>query len=195
MKTQGSKSAWIVAAVLFGIGGVAVNKVLVSRGATSRADTTMFAFYLPTPVSIVEHSLAMAKVQPKDIVYDLGSGDGRVLIVAAQKFRARAVGIELNYGLVAQSRAAIRDLGLESQIEVRWDDILEEDLSPATVVFLYLPQEANEALRPKLERDLRPQTRVITHNAPIPGWEPTTVQSVPDPAGVGDNHTLYLYLR
>ena len=190
-----SRIVWVVAAFLLGIGGVAANKVMVSRGARSHADTTMLAHYLPSPVSIVEQSLAIAKVQPEDTVYDLGSGDGRVLIAAAQKFRAHAVGIELNYGLVTASRTAIKNLGLEKQIEVRWANIMDQDFSPATVVFLYLPEGANQVLRPRLERDLRPQSRVVSHGAPVPGWEPAAVQSVSDPEAAGTNHTIYLYIR
>ena len=189
------RNTWIIAGLVLGLVGVAIDRALVSQNVSDQRDFNMLALYLPSPPSVVEHALGMAQVGSNDLVYDLGSGDGRVLVEAAQKFHARAIGIELNYGLVAHSRAKIRALGLESQVEVLWGDILKHDLSPATVVFLFLPTESNRALRPKLERELRPHTRVISHNSPIEGWEPVSVEVLRDPDNRDTPHTIYLYRR
>ena len=130
--------------------------------------------------------LAMAEVKPGETVYDLGSGDGRIVIMAAEEFGARGVGIELDADLVTQSRAAVAAKGLEDKVRILHADILKADLSPADVVTLYLEPGGIELLRPYLERTLKSGIRVVSHRHPIKGW---TVERVVKPG----EWRVYLY--
>jgi len=117
--------------------------------------------FLVTPPEVVEQMLKLARVGPADVVYDLGSGDGRLVIAAARDFRARGVGVEIDPKLVAQSREYARRAGVEARATFHEQDLFQADLSAATVVTLYLTREVNLRLRPKLERELAPGTRVV----------------------------------
>jgi SAM-dependent methyltransferase len=128
--------------------------------------------FVPTPENIVESMLKLANVDKSDRVYDLGSGDGRIVITAAQKFGAEAVGVELDDDLYKKSSARIAELGLQSRAKILHMNMYKVNLRPATVVTLYLLTSVNERLKPILERDLRPGARVVTHDFKIPGWEP-----------------------
>jgi len=149
--------------------------------------------FVPTPQRIVEEMLEVAQVGPSDVVYDLGSGDGRIVITAAQKFGARAVGVEIDEKLARASSQRIAELGLEGRARVLHQDMFETNLRPATVVTLYLLTVVNERLRPILERDLRPGARVVTQEFKIPGWTPEKVVHAESEAGVP--YTIYLYVR
>ena len=116
--------------------------------------------------------LKEANVGPDDVVYDLGSGDGRIVIAAAKEFGARGVGIELDPALIRQSQDAAVRAGVTDRTTFVWKDIFEADLSPATVVTVYLFPEVNERLLPKFRRELRPGTRVVSHQYPIGDWKP-----------------------
>ncbi len=146
--------------------------------------------YIPTPRVLVERMLELARVQPDDVVYDLGSGDGRIIIAAAQKFGARAVGVELQPNLCRQAEQRIRDLGLENRVTVMHGSALHIDLSPATVVTMYLLTGSNEKLRPNLEKYLKPGARVVSNDYPVKGWKP--VEMVIVRTGSTD-HKIYLY--
>jgi cyclopropane fatty-acyl-phospholipid synthase-like methyltransferase len=111
-----------------------------------------------------------ASVGPGDVVYDLGSGDGRIVIAAARDFGARAVGVELDPRLVQESRDAAYAAGVGDRATFVWKDIFDVDLSPATVVTVYLFPEVNARLLPKLMRELRPGARVVSHEYPIGDW-------------------------
>ena len=189
------KSAWLVTAVGLGILGIAIDRAVLTRWGEPPPEARNLAAYSPTPVSVVEQGLRLAQVGPQDIVYDLGSGDGRILTVAAQKFGANALGIELNYFLVQKSRAEIKRVGLEKVIEVRWGDMLREDLSPATVVTMALTEEATTLLAPQLERELQPGTRVLCYFWPIKAWKPVRIESFRDPDVPTRVSVLYLYRR
>lgn len=126
--------------------------------------------FVPTPEEVVEGMLDLAQVTERDIVYDLGSGDGRIVLAAARR-GARAVGIELDAALVAESRASARKAGLESRATFLHGDLFEADLSEATVVTLYLRSLVNLELRPKLLRELRPGTRVVSHDFTMGDWK------------------------
>ncbi len=128
--------------------------------------------FKPTPMATVRRMLETANVQPGEMVFDIGSGDGRIVIMAAETFGARAVGIEIDPTLVAQSRRAVAARGLEDQVRIIQANALDVDLSPADVVTLYLIPEGLELLRPHLERTLRRGTRVVTYVYEIPGWTP-----------------------
>jgi precorrin-6B methylase 2 len=132
--------------------------------------------FLVTPHEIVEQMLRLARVGPDDVVYDLGSGDGRVVIAAARDFRARqAVGIEIDPVLVTRSREYARRAGVADRVSFREQDLFQADLSSATVVTLYLTREVNLRLRPKLLAELAPGTRVVSFNFDMGDWEPASV--------------------
>lgn len=146
--------------------------------------------YIPTPQAIVEKMLEAGHVKPGDLVYDLGSGDGRVVIMAAQKFGARAVGVELLPNLVRIASERIKALGLEDKVQMVQGSALRVDLSPADVVTMFLLTISNERMKPKLEKDLRAGTRVVSNQFPIKGWKPADV--VKARAGSME-HTIYVY--
>lgn len=150
----------------------------------------MLAPYVPTPERIVEKMLEIADLKKSDVVYDLGSGDGRILIEAVQTFKTRAVGVEINPTLVAETRRRVLDLGLHKRIEVIQQHLMDADLSPATVVTVYLLTETNSMLRPKLERELQPGTRVVSHDFRFRGWTPVDMVEV---EGASRTHRVYLY--
>jgi ubiquinone/menaquinone biosynthesis C-methylase UbiE len=149
--------------------------------------------YVPTPQDVVEKMLDLAKVKSDDVVYDLGSGDGRIVITAAQKFGAQAVGIEINPDLYRQSRDRITQLGLDNRAKVMCEDMFEVSLHRATVVTMYLLTSSNERLRPKLDRELRSGTRIVCHDFHIPGWEPTQTLDVTSKNDIP--HKIYLYIH
>lgn len=153
-------------------------------------DPHTLAPFVPTPDKIVEHMLSAAAVTEDDIVYDLGSGDGRILFTAAERFGARAVGIEINQSLVEMSRERIAELKLGNQVEIVQNDLLEADLSQATVVTVYLLSSTNEQLKPKFESELKPGSRVVSHDFQFLGWRPARMVEVP-----GDTrlHRIYVY--
>jgi SAM-dependent methyltransferase len=127
--------------------------------------------YIPTPATLVERMLVMARVGPDDLLVDLGSGDGRIPLLAAQRFGARALGIELIPELVAYSRREAERLGLGERVRFVQGDIFATDFSQATVVALYLPPSVNLRLRP-LILAMKPGTRVVSHNFGFGDWKP-----------------------
>lgn len=146
--------------------------------------------YIPTPQAIVEKMLETAHVKPGEMVYDLGSGDGRVVITAAQKFGARAVGVELRADLCRIASDRIQALGLDDRVRMVQGSALRVDLSPADVVTMFLLTSSNERVRPKLEADLKPGTRIVSNQFPIKGWKPSAVVKAHDGKM---EHTIYLY--
>ncbi len=162
-------------------------------GQKTRSNFETIAPYVPTPPEIVGKMLELAQVDTHDHVYDLGSGDGRIVIMAAQKFGAQAVGIELNEKLFEESSKRIADLGLEKRAKIIHANMFESYIRPATVVTLYLLTSVNERLRPVLEKQLRPGTRIVSHDFQVPGWKPEKVVKAQSENGI--SHTLYLYVR
>jgi SAM-dependent methyltransferase len=149
--------------------------------------------YVPTPVEIVQRMLETAKVGPDDLVYDLGSGDGRIVIMAAQKFGAHAVGVELDPDLYKQSFDHVKELGLEEKVTIVHENMFRVNVRRATVVTLYLLTSVNERLRPQLEKQLRSGARVVSHDFMMPGWEAEKNEEVVSKNGV--SHKIYLYIR
>ncbi len=152
--------------------------------------------FVPTNMPIVDRMLEVAGVTSKDVVYDMGSGDGRIVIRAAQKYGARGVGVELDPELVEKARERAKEAGVSHLVEFRNQDGLEADISNATVVTLYMFKWFNNALRPKLQR-LKPGSRVIAHDYDIDDWEPTRIinlDPVADKGVVDRHHTLYLWV-
>lgn len=134
--------------------------------------------YVATPNETVEGMLELANVSEDDIVYDLGSGDGRIPITAAERYGARGVGIEIKPDLVQRARENAKLSGVRDQVEFRRQDLFEADFSEATIVTLYLFPEVNLKLRPMLLEQLAPGTRVVSHSFDMNGWEPDSTTEV-----------------
>jgi precorrin-6B methylase 2 len=141
--------------------------------------------FVPTPQEVVDKMIELAGVKKGDIVYDLGSGDGRIVITAAKK-GARAVGFEIDGDLVKESRDNIRKAGVQQQAEIRQQDILTVDLSPASVVTMYLLPDVNLRLKPKILSQLKPGSRVVSHAFDMGDWKPDRIERV-------EGRTLYLW--
>jgi SAM-dependent methyltransferase len=152
---------------------------------------TRLAPYVATPLDVVERMLTLARVGRDDLVYDLGCGDGRVVIMAAQKFGARGVGVDIEPTLIEQAIANAKSANVADRVTFRVQDALTVDVSPATVVTLYLLASANARLRPTLMQQLRPGSRIVSHNFPIGDWEPDVVDNFTDLGG--RKRTLYLW--
>jgi SAM-dependent methyltransferase len=161
--------------------------VLQTPALTTPTDTSVDADvpYVRSPKKVVVRMLELANVSGDDRVYDLGSGDGRIPITAAQQFGARGVGIEIRPNLVEKARKRAEVAGVADRVEFRQGDLFEADFSDATVVTLYLLPDVNTRLRPKLFRELVPGTRVVSHGFDMDAWEPDTTVQVDD---------SYLYL-
>jgi len=145
---------------------------------------------IPTPQFLVDRMLEAGRVKPGDMVYDLGSGDGRVVIAAAQKFGARAVGVELMPDLVRKARERIQSLGLADRVSIVEGSALRVDLSPADVVTMWFLTNSNDRLRPNLEKHLKIGARVVSNEFPIRGWKPTEMIQVK----VGKvEHSIFVY--
>jgi SAM-dependent methyltransferase len=143
--------------------------------------------FLESPDYVVDAMLDLAQVKDTDIVYDLGSGDGRIVIAAAKARGAHGVGIEIEHDLVELSRKNAEEAGVAERVEFVEADIFESDFREATVVALYLWKKVNERLRPLLEKQLAPGTRVVSHRFEIPGWTPKKRVKVGD-------RVLFLYV-
>lgn len=156
---------------------VVIAGVCLSADASQR-DRQPDVPFLPTPPDVVDAMLSLAGVTSTDVVYDLGAGDGRIAIAAARTFRARAVGVELDPALVAQARAHAVTAGVDDLVTIVQADIFQTDISRATVVTLYLWEAINDRLRPKLERELRPGARIVSHAFGISDWAPERTVAV-----------------
>jgi predicted RNA methylase len=143
---------------------------------------------IPTPSTVVDRMLDAGHVKASDIVYDLGSGDGRIVIAAAQK-GAKAVGVEMLPDLCRQAQHRIQELGLSDRASIVEGNVFHVDFSRATVVTMYFMTDSNERLRPNLEKYLKPGTRVVSNQFPIKGWKPVSVEHVK----AGMDYTIYVY--
>ena len=148
--------------------------------------------YVPSPTEVVDRMLTLAAVTKDDVVYDLGSGDGRIPIAAAKKYGARGVGLDIDPRKITESRANAKAAGVEHLVEFREQDVLTADISQATVVTLYLLSSANAQLRPVITKQLRPGTRIVSHAFSMgPTWPADTVDRFTTPTG--DEITIYLW--
>lgn len=147
--------------------------------------------YVPTPQQVVEKMLELAQVTSTDIVYDLGCGDGRIVITAAKKYGARGVGVDIDPVRIEESRANAKMAGVEKLVTFKLEDAMKVDVSPATVVTLYLLSSSNTALRPILTKQLKPGARVVSHAFGMGDWQPLKTETIPDESGF--NRTLYLW--
>ena len=144
-------------------------------------------FFAPTRQTIVDAMLRLARVTADDVVYDLGSGDGRIVVIAAQKFGARGVGIELDPKLVALSRELAVASEVGDRVKFVEADMFTTDLSPATIVTLYLSESINLDLEPKLRNELRKGSRIVSHQFRMGRWQP-------DETRVADGEELFLWI-
>ena len=152
--------------------------------------------FVPSPVVVIQHMLKLADLRAGEVLFDLGAGDGRTVIMAAKAFGARAVGVELREGLAKKALSTIHSDGLANRVTIVNGDMFTVNLSPADVVFLYLTTSANEKIKPKLETELRKGVRVVSHDYEIVGWKPVQVDNFCENPKLGyPSHTIYLYKK
>jgi Methyltransferase domain len=147
--------------------------------------------YVPTPEPVVAQMLKMAKIRRGDVVYDLGSGDGRIVITAARQFGTRGVGFDIDPARIREANDNAEKAGVSDKVTFVQEDIFKADIRPATVVTLYLLPDINLKLRPKLLRDLRPGTRVVSHNYDMGDWKPLETARL---TVSGSEHTVYFWV-
>jgi protein-L-isoaspartate O-methyltransferase len=150
--------------------------------------------YYPTPETVVVKMLELGELKAGEKMFDLGSGDGRIVIAAARQFHADAVGVELDKDLCLQSLELIRKLGLEKSANIINGDIMRQDYSSADLIAVYLSPSSNDKVRPLLERQLKKGARIVSHDFKFKDWVPAKVQEIEDD-GDGRAHTLFLYRR
>ena len=155
------------------------------------AQRPTLAPYIPTPQDVVDRMLADAELTPNDVLYDLGCGDGRIVITAARKYKTRGVGIDIDQARISESRSNARAAGVGDLVEFQRGDILEADVSRATVVTLYLTSSTNLKLRPILTRQLRPGARIVSHVFGMGDWKPDKVDRFKD--SQGDDRVVYVW--
>ena len=172
--------------------GTVVDLFLGSHGRTDAVD---LAPWVPTPQPVVDRMLELASVTGRDVLFDIGCGDGRIVITAARRFGTRGIGIDIDKAMVRESELNAAAAGVERLVRFIGMDATKADISEATVVSLYLLPESNSLMRPILETQLRPKSRVICHNYEIPGWEgkKALTETVEDENG--EKHFIYLYIR
>jgi cyclopropane fatty-acyl-phospholipid synthase-like methyltransferase len=164
---------------------------------TLRADYPEEIPFVPTPIEVVDRMLELAEVKKGDVVYDLGSGDGRIVIRAAKKFGVRGIGIEMDKTLIEKARKTAQEEGVSHLVEFRSEDALKADISPATVVTLYMLPWFNAAMKPSFRKHLKPGSRIVAHDFGIEGWEPDKTVKLPQieyrPGGYQHQHTLFMW--
>lgn len=140
--------------------------------------------------------LKLAELRPDEILFDLGAGDGRAVIMAAKAFGAHAVGVEMREDLAKRAMNVIQDNGLSNRITIINEDMFKVDLTSADVIFLYLTTSANEKIKPKMEIELKTGVRVVSHDYEVVGWKPVKVDQFIEKPAVGyPSHTIYLYKK
>jgi precorrin-6B methylase 2 len=147
--------------------------------------------YVPTPQEVVERMLELAQVKKGDVVYDLGSGDGRIVVTAAKKYGVRAIGFEIDPERIKESAENIKKAGVGHLVEIRQQDIRTVDLSPASVLTMYLLPEVNLMIRPNIWKQMKPGSRVVSHDFDMGDWKPLKTENIKD--GSSWDHTLYLW--
>ncbi len=157
-------------------------------------DGKLIAPYFPTPESIVDKMLKLGELKAGETVFDLGSGDGRIVIDAARKYKAKAIGVELDDALFKQSMDRIRTLGLSSTASIIHGDLLKQDYSSADLLTVYLLPVATDLVTPLLEKQLKKGARIVAHDFQFASWKPEKTVDIDDD-GEGRAHELYLYRR
>lgn len=164
-------------------------------GSHGRDDAVDLAPWVPTPAPVVDRMLELAAVTGRDILYDIGCGDGRIVITAARRYGARGVGIDIDKAKIEESERNAAAAGVADKVRFLGMDATKADITEATVVSLYLLPESNALMRPILEAQLRPKSRVVCHNYAMPGWESKQVRVETVEDEEGGNHYVYLYVR
>jgi len=158
---------------------------------TTQQTPRSLAPYVPTPQDVVDRMLALAEVKKDDVVYDLGCGDGRIVVTAAKKFGARGVGVDIDPQRIKESEENARAAGVENLVSFQLQDARAVDLSPASVVTLYLLSASNMELRPILTKQLKPGARIVSHAFSMGDWEPLRRDEFQDSQGI--TRTLFLW--
>ncbi len=171
--------------VLFTLAVANLAALISLRAQDSIFENKKIVPYVPSPQYVVDKMIELAGVKPGDLVYDLGSGDGRIVITAAKR-GAQAVGFEIDDDLVGESRANIKKAGVDALAEIRHQDILTVDFSAATVVTMYLLPDVNLQLKPNLLSQLKPGARIVSHSFNMGDWQPDKVERV-------EGRTIYLW--
>ena len=167
----------------------------LTLGAQDKAgDAEKLAPYYPTPESIVQKMLQLGGLKAGEKMFDLGSGDGRIVIMAAEKFHANAVGVELDKDLFKQSTDKIQSLKLQKTARIINGDVLQQDYSSADLITVYLLPLSNDKVRPILDKQLKKGTRIVSHDFEFRDWKAEKVEPIDDD-GEGRSHTLYLYKK
>jgi SAM-dependent methyltransferase len=164
-------------------------------GSHGRTDAPDLAPYVPTPDEVVEKMLAMAQIDKDDILYDLGCGDGRIVITAAKKYGIRGVGIDIDPLRISESNANALYAGVENLVDFQLQDVLKVDFSEATVLMVYLLPESLRLLRPVFDTLLAPGTIVVSHNYVVPGWKHKEIDYTSLVQNEEIIHTVYVYRR
>jgi SAM-dependent methyltransferase len=172
---SGLAGSLLLALGLLGFNGQAQSVSKTKRKNLRRPDV----IFVPTPPETVEEMLRLARIKKGDVLYDLGSGDGRIPIRAAEEYGIRAVGIDIDPKMIAVAEEAAHQAGVADKVRFRNEDLFRANIREATVVTLYLSDVLNLKLRPKLLRDLRPGTRIISHDFRMGDWKPEQTVRVP----------------
>ncbi|MBY0495323.1 MAG: class I SAM-dependent methyltransferase [Cyanobacteria bacterium] len=157
-----------------------------------RPDAPQLAPYVPTPQEVVDRMLALANVTKNDFVVDLGCGDGRIVVTAAKKYGARGLGVDIDPVRIDEANASAKAAGVTNLVEFKLQDALKTDVSNASVVTTYLLSQSNLKVRPLITRQLKPGSRIVTHNFSMGDWAPTKSETFND--ATGRSRTIYLYL-
>jgi len=164
------------------------------EGSHGREDAPDLAPFVPTPMTVVERMLELASIEKNDVLFDLGCGDGRIVITAAKKYGIRGVGIDIVPERIEECVKNAERERVEDLVEFRLEDATKTIFSEATIVTLYLLPETNELLRPHLEKQLKPRSRVVSHNYHMPGWEAKEIHFVTITDELGHEHYIYVYM-
>jgi len=156
-----------------------------------RAQEGKIVPYVPTPQEVVDRMLELAEVKKGDVVYDLGSGDGRIVVTAAKKYGVKAIGFEIDPQRIKESHENIKKAGVENLVEIRQQDIRNVDLSQASVLTMYLLPEVNLMIRPNIWKQMKPGSRVVSHDFDMGDWKALKTEHIKD--GSSWEHTLYLW--
>lgn len=178
------------AVVGLAIAGVAIWAPLMAQQAPRNIGPQKLAPFVTSPQPIIDRMLEIANLKGGETLYDLGCGDGRILVSAVKKFGAKAVGIEVSEQLVRRANQNIHSQGIDDQAKVIQGDMMSVDVGGAQVVSLYLLTEANDLLKPKLEKELKPGARVVSLDFKVRGWKPARVEKI---EAHHRPYTVYLY--
>ncbi len=189
MLTRRLRPVW--AALCIGFAIMAALPMAASHAWSQVPAQESLAPYVPTPQDVVEKMLEIAQVTSKDVVYDLGCGDGRIVITAAKKYGAHGVGVDIDPQRIKESQENARRAGVENLVKFILQDAMTVDVSPATVVTLYLLPDSNRRLRANLTRELKPGARIVSHAFDMDDWEPFRTEHFTDAGGM--TRTIYLW--